>query len=1187
MADRYVNAEEYKKFTSYEAELDENIPLRANEYNDIITRMKGSLFVSGHAEVYETDKPGKDEDGNDYPNRTDNSIDLKALQSKALAKAEERIKFHNLQNGFVRWVTVPSSTQPEQGKEGLINASQAKIIFTTYHKGHHDGFFSGFNIEGVSTFGGIDSTAIMVAGVQVNREAEPPEVHLAKFWSQGHGQKLLDEFEEEQNIDNAVSQAVHNAQATGKNLSEEELKDVKKKAYAEGVDAAGQDRAFKENLPEEEVSQKEEWWAAHKQCILLGGLEKVSDFSKKYRQKIIAAKRLPYRGRIVPIESKYTERFMNEMMMSENANMYLGPYYNADWYGPVIPKLRLSLVKEEEAGLREYDITSLGGSTLMTEACVLSSDPNRKTNKLKNPKLLNSHVAIESFTYSMNGSDPSTARKDIQAELKIRLTSVDWIAHELNVESLNPKDGTTELVPFRVVDLLLYPDDYKNAKGYGKVYRNQYHPSYNRLTAVLYNVFSPGEKKRMIRANSKKASNGASQKWFDDLETSFKDSAMILNLALIDHQFDINKSSDDMSVILTIKYAGYFETALNAPYMDALADKGIMQNRKERQEKLKEAMDEKCPITYVQTMEQDNQAMQIAEAKMSRRKIVDRLIKRRKLWMTEFDRSAIAKYVIATRGVPSDPQEVWETAKVDPENPQLVKENTADESDALASTTAQSFDAIQNAAKDEKSVSKLYYFFLGDLFEILTDCVYQQEPGDVSKDPQGVLGSKERDTNTDDLKWMKLYFAASSFKYKKMFKRKYADAKYEELDDLTETAARAAGSKNYEFTFEEDTAKQQEAEMKLATSGENTYSINILDVPIALDFFKKWFEQTVIKKERNFYPAMSMIRDLVEKVVTNLLNEVCFGSGVGQKLRFKVTVGSTAELKGDSSIDPLFNEYITQGGSVLSLAKSKNLPMLKHDPSLRTKDYTNYIIIYCQQHNVFDAGVFGGDFTKHYKNYVPHFHIGRNTDGSVISADFKRSEVKYLREARYFSGNGANLAQLQNVYAVNGMKLQHNTYMFPGMLTWMEFNSLRTCGGSPAKMNSLAYQLGLGGYHMITKVNGSWKPSNDGSTTVDAVWTHSGAPEDIRRFESKKGKSIQQAPASPACQTLLDDSAQELEDLENKAENQLEAEQKIEEEQQEAQSTNNDSEVTDPNAKAMIGGGEGTAATTDVFDVDF
>ena len=705
----------------------------------------------------------------------------------------------------------------------------------------------------------------------------------------------------------------------------------------------------------------------------------------------------------------------------------------------------------------------------------------------------------------------------------------------LQVDSINPKDGKKELKPFRVVDLLLYPDDYKNAKGHGKIYRNQYHPSYNRLTATLYNVFDQGEKANMLRKGI------APKKWFERLEESFHDSSMVLNLALIDHEFDINKSADDMSVVLTIKYAGYFETALNAPYMDALADKQILEARKKRQEKLKEAMSEKvnCPITLIQKMEQNHQSAQIAEAKMSRRKIVDRLIKRRKLWMIEFDRAAVAEYVMASRTVPTDPQAVWEKA-TDSLSPVLVKQGTHDASDAHADTTAASIDAIQNAAKDQSSVSKLYYFYLGDLFEIITDCIYKQAP-DTSSKSKDILGSKKRDTNIDDLKWMKLYFAAGSFKYKKILRRTAEE-------DLSEATKK--WKKENPQTVRVGGAPPESSEM--------TYTINILDVPIALDYFKKWFEQTVIKKERNFYPAMAMIRDLVEKVVTNLLNEVCFGNSMGQRLRFKVTSASTATSLGKPGRfgDPVYNEYILQRpSSVLSVANSKTNPLMKHNVKFRTKDYTNYVLIYCQQHNIFDAGIFGGKLANHKENYVPHFDVGRNTNGAVISAAFKRTEVKYLREARYFSGNGANLAQLQNVYAVNGMKLQHNTYMFPGMLAWIEFNSLKQCGGGPALPTSLAYQLGLGGYHMITKVNGTWKPNNNATTTVDAVWTHSGAPEDIRRYQDPKKKSIQSEPVSKQCQGLLDASAQEVEDLEKLAEEELEAQQKIEEEQQEQQSS--------------------------------
>ena len=399
----YVDASLYGRIKSvindYEGSNKE--PIGSGVWYELFKLKEGTfLFGFGKSAV---EKLYKSTD--DYPNEV---IDVEKWVVKGEERGKEIASFDNLSAGFQLWV---KETKPVGG---FLDADQARVIFTTYMGEQHGGFDAKTALSKKNSTSIPNDVHIASLGRYWGQNKTIPE-HLVAFWAAGSGDELIKEFEEETDIGKELD-AVFEASKLGK-IEAEEAKEKIKAILADGVGKALNDPAWKENMEkhaEETLKQKEEWWAAHKQCILLGGLEKVSEWNKNYRAGIRSSDRLPYRGRIIPIEGEYQERFINELFMTNDANMYLSRDMPIDWYGYVYPKLRLSLVKEESGGLREWDITSLGGDSLVSEACVLSSDPNRDKKPFKKNKLLNSHVAIESFTYSMNGSDPSTARKDIQ-----------------------------------------------------------------------------------------------------------------------------------------------------------------------------------------------------------------------------------------------------------------------------------------------------------------------------------------------------------------------------------------------------------------------------------------------------------------------------------------------------------------------------------------------------------------------------------------------------------------------------------------------------------------------------------------------------------------------------------------------------------------------------------------------------
>ena len=63
-----------------------------------------------------------------------------------------------------------------------------------------------------------------------------------------------------------------------------------------------------------------------------------------------------------------------------------------------------------------------------------------------------------------------------------------------------------------------------------------------------------------------------------------------------------------------------------------------------------------------------------------------------------------------------------------------------------------------------------------------------------------------------------------------------------------------------------------------------TKNISPLAIPIDLKFFTSWFHQKYVKKELTSYPVGTFIRDLIERLVNDIIYEACFASlSIGEK----------------------------------------------------------------------------------------------------------------------------------------------------------------------------------------------------------------------------------------------------------------------------------------------------------------
>jgi len=208
--------------------------------------------------------------------------------------------------------------------------------------------------------------------------------------------------------------------------------------------------------------------------------------------------------------------------------------------------------------------------------------------------------------------------------------------------------------------------------------------------------------------------------------------------------------------------------------------------------------------------------------------------------------------------------------------------------------------------------------------------------------------------------------------------------------------------------------------------------------------------------------------------------------------------------------------------------KNAKLPLTHYDVS-HDKDIVNkffqYMLVYPIVSPVMNhPGV--GDELEDRKRGVHHIHIGGRT-GVIKKVSFARTDIQYIRESRFLNQGDDGLLQLGAVYKAT-IDMVGNTLWFPGMELYI--NPLGMGGlelGFPNDSKSAANKLGLGGYHLITRIKSTIAPGVF-NTQVEAQFFYSGdKTADKQRlgfFKDDEKKSIvrTQEKISPACATILE-----------------------------------------------------------------
>lgn len=280
-------------------------------------------------------------------------------------------------------------------------------------------------------------------------------------------------------------------------------------------------------------------------------------------------------------------------------------------------------------------------------------------------------------------------------------------------------------------------------------------------------------------------------------------------------------------------------------------------------------------------------------------------------------------------------------------------------------------------------------------------------------------------------------------------------------------------------------------------------NINLADIPISLEVLSNWIFTNIIAKGS---PSMSLGKFLTS-LTTDLAFEAlgersCFGSIVGYPSMLMTPI--TLNLVGSEKQGPVVRNAAKKYPRITvdDFAKSAKVNLASKGllTSQKRVNSATYIFItgVIREENNFNYGV-GGFNPAAASDGIYTLGIGRDR-GIVKNIKFNKSQAKYQAEMRVEQKETtkvSTLGELRQVYNAS-VTLVGNTLFKNGQYVRIDPS---TMGMNP----KTAVELGLGGYYVVTRVEGDL--SREGYTTTLTCKYNSATGTVTRRLDAARKRS--------------------------------------------------------------------------------
>ena len=294
------------------------------------------------------------------------------------------------------------------------------------------------------------------------------------------------------------------------------------------------------------------------------------------------------------------------------------------------------------------------------------------------------------------------------------------------------------------------------------------------------------------------------------------------------------------------------------------------------------------------------------------------------------------------------------------------------------------------------------------------------------------------------------------------------------------------------------------------------HKICMADLPVSYNLFNAWFIKHVIDSGRTSFLLKDFIRLLLTQLVNVALGNNCYISGDFFKKfpRNKIDISfHTARIPRNGNKS---EEAFTKSSAEESLTKVpfwkkrltsgqiQNLKFEEADPDKANVKMVNYLFITTNSQAM---NVRVKDRVKDMETGVFHVNIAQDS-GIVRNITFNKAQADYLEESLLADQKRKReLDVFRRVYNAD-LECYGNASFIPGQLIYVDPTVVGM--DDPASEISTARQLGLGGYHVVTKVSNSIK-SGDFSTTVNTRWVGFGDGKTLFPTAAQKAAKAKKA----------------------------------------------------------------------------
>ena len=294
-------------------------------------------------------------------------------------------------------------------------------------------------------------------------------------------------------------------------------------------------------------------------------------------------------------------------------------------------------------------------------------------------------------------------------------------------------------------------------------------------------------------------------------------------------------------------------------------------------------------------------------------------------------------------------------------------------------------------------------------------------------------------------------------------------------------------------------APDQLSELKVITgpyvyfdpsSGRLSDEYGMCDIPISMNLFQIWFMEHIVKPQREKYPLKQFIKDAVTSLVGAAMKPECFGKDYGAApARLSLQILDVPAASNGRCRITNTNADRAIGGKRASL---KDFLPYPEAISIETAKSFAYLFMFVASRGAKGFGPpqdgEGSREERDAKLGTYHFRIGSDS-GLLKKVKFKKSDQPYAREARMEKEGELDGDSLREKYDAD-VEMFGNAIFKPG--TYVYIDPTTVGAGDPARINTIARRLGLGGYFMVTNVKSAIE-SGKFSTDLKCIWTASGS----------------------------------------------------------------------------------------------